>query len=299
MAPECLDGKAADARADIFALGVVLYEMLCGRRPFEGDSKGRLIAAILEHEPPPVSEFQPLASPALDHLMNRCLAKDPEERWQSARDVATALEWVADAGSEAGLPVPVARRRDRRRRWRTVALGGLLGAVLAALGAWRLLRPSPAPPRPSVRLELALDPPPLFSGYQRTLALSPDGSLLVYVTGSPGGQVLARRELSEIRSAIMAGTEGGGSPFFSPDGRWLAFQADGHLKKVPVAGGAVQTLCAAVGLGGSWGPDDTIAFGGGPGQGLLRVSAHGGAPERLTSLDASQQESEHACSTPC
>jgi eukaryotic-like serine/threonine-protein kinase len=285
MAPEHLDGREADARADVFALGVVLYEMVCGRRPFEADGKGRLMAAILEHEPSPASHHQPLVPPVLDHVLKRCLAKDPEERWQSARDVAIALE-----GAAAGSPPAPASRVPRR----AAALAGILGVALAGVAAWSLLRPSPAPRRSPLQLQLALDRPPMFELAQRSLALSPHGARLAYVTGSVEHHRLALRELGQSQSILIAGTDGAGSPFFSPDDRWLAFFADGFLTKVALAGGEPVTLCEAARVGGVWGPDGAIVLVGGPGQGLLRVPAGGGRPQPLTRLDAGKGESAHA-----
>ncbi|HEY7409948.1 MAG TPA: protein kinase [Vicinamibacteria bacterium] len=294
MAPEHLDGRETDGRADIFALGVVLFEMVCGRRPFVGDSKARIMAAILEQEAPPISGMQPLAPPVLDHVVQRCLAKDPDERWQTARDVAIALEWVLEGGSAAGLPPPVAKRRDLRRVGGAVLAGLAAGAALAAPVAWRLARPRPAPPRPALRLSLSLDPPALVAGSQRSLALSPDGSRLAYVTGSREDHRLAVRVLSQPQSVVMPWTEGAVHPFFSPDGQWIAFFAGRALKKVPAAGGTAITLCPAPDVGGSWGPDGTIVFSGGPGRGLQRVSEDGGAPTDFVPLDAAAGERAHS-----
>ena len=133
MAPEQLEGKEIDGRADLFAFGAMLHEMVTGRRAFDGESRASLIAAILEREPPPVSTLQPLSPPGLDHVVKTCLAKDPDERWQSARDVASELRWIKEAGSQAGMPAPVARRRTTRDRlaW------GLSAVVLFGSGRWR------------------------------------------------------------------------------------------------------------------------------------------------------------------
>ena len=131
MAPEQLEGKEADARTDLWALGCVLYEMATGKRAFEGASQASLIAAILKEEPRPISELQPLTPPALEHVVKRCLAKDPDERWQSARDVMRELKWIAEAGSQAGVPAPAAAQRAPRRRLAWLAVG-LLGLALGA-----------------------------------------------------------------------------------------------------------------------------------------------------------------------
>jgi serine/threonine-protein kinase len=294
MAPEHLDGQEADARADIFALGVVIYEMVCGRRPFGGESKARIIAAILEQEPPPASRVQRLCPPVLDHVLARCLAKDPEERWQAARDVAIALGWVAEGGSDAGLPPPMVKRRDRRTRLEAAAVAAVVGAALGGLVLWAFLRPSPPPLRPTLRVELNLDPPPIPTTGQHSVALSPDGSRLAYLTGTRQDHQLVLRALEQSQSMVVPDSDGAEDPFFSPDGQWVAFFAGGSLKKVAVSGGAPLTLCAAGGLGGSWEAEDTLVFSGGPGRGLMQVGPGGGQPRPLTSLDASKGESEHS-----
>ena len=124
MAPEQLEGQEADARTDIFALGALLYEMATARRAFDGKSKTSLIAAILSTQPPPISSVQPVMPPALDHVVRKCLEKDPEDRWQSAQDVASELRWIAEAGSQAGVPTTLSLRRRSRERlaWTLVAL---------------------------------------------------------------------------------------------------------------------------------------------------------------------------------
>src|SRR5207244_5307486 len=135
MTPEQLEGSDADARTDLFALGAVLYEMLTGRRAFQGKSKASLIAAIMQHEPPPISSIQPMSPPALDRLIRICLAKDPDDRWQTAHDVWLQLKWISEGGSLAGVPVPVATRR-RHREWLAIialALALVVAATFAAL----------------------------------------------------------------------------------------------------------------------------------------------------------------------
>jgi serine/threonine-protein kinase len=294
MAPEQLEGQEVDARADVFALGVVLYEMVSGRRPFDGESKARIMAAILHHEPALVSTLQPLSPPALDHLIRKCLAKDRDERWQTAADVSIALSWILEGGSSAGLPPTVVRRRDHRRALLAGALGLGVGAAAAAGAAWAWRRPAPAPSRPPLRLGLDLVPPALVSGADRALALSPDGTRIAYVTGSREDHRLAVRLLSQPQSLVLEGTEGAAHPFFSPDGRWIAFSAGGRLKKVAADGGIPATLCATSGIGGGWAPDNAIVFSGGPGRGLDRVGAQGGEPEPLTTLDRGQGETSHS-----
>ena len=294
MAPEQLEAREVDARADVFALGVVLYEMVSGRRPFDGNSKARIMAAILHNEPALVSTLQPLSPPALDHLIRKCLAKDREERWQTAADVSIALSWILEGGSSAGLPPTLSRKRDHRRSLLAGAVGLALGAAVAGTAVWAWRRPAPPAARPPLRLGLELVPPALVGGADRALALSPDGARIAYVTGSREDHRLAVRLLSQPQSLVLEGTEGAAHPFFSPDGRWIAFSAGGRLKKVAADGGMPATLCATAGVGGGWGPGNTIVFSGGPGRGLDRVGAQGGEPEPFTALDRGQGETSHS-----
>jgi Tol biopolymer transport system component/tRNA A-37 threonylcarbamoyl transferase component Bud32 len=275
MAPEQLEGQEADARADIFAFGAVLYEMGTGQRAFSGKSQASLIAAILEHEPPAVSSLQPLTPRGLDRLVKTCLAKDPEQRFQSMHDVRLQLQWLAEAGPET--PISGLAKTRRRLAWSA-------GAATLLLLAWMVLRPAPRQ-EPEMVGRFQIQPPEqsVFASRveQHNLALSPDGAHLAFVATRKGQPQLWVRPLDSLEARALAGTEGAGSPFWSPDGRFLAFFADGKLKKISVAGGPAQTLCAINGFDatGSWGPDDSLLFaefGGRPG--IHRVSASGGEP---------------------
>jgi Tol biopolymer transport system component len=285
MAPEQLEGQEADARTDIFALGALLYEMATARRAFDGKSKTSLIAAILSTQPPPISSVQPVMPPALDHVVRKCLEKDPEDRWQSARDVASELRWIAEAGSQAGVPATLSLRRRSRERlaWTLV---GLLAAAGGAGLAWALgLRGALEEASRPLKVEIVPPPEtPLSNVVQGAVALSPDGRRMAFVVRGRGGPPgLAVRDLVSGETRTLAGTEEASFPFWSPDGRWIAFFADKRLRKVEATGGPVQTVCEAeAGRGGTWGRDGTIVFAPDITGPLARVPSGGGAPAAAT-----------------
>ena len=278
MAPEQLEGREADSRTDIFAFGALLYEMATGKRAFRGESHASLISSIMATEPPPVSRLAPMAPPALDRVVRRCLAKDPDGRWQSARDVALELDEIARAPVTATAAGPRPRRRDFAG-W--IVAAGLLLALLAALfGPWRRAPSAPAAP---VRFTVS---PPRDTAFQGMLALSPDGRRLAFVaTTADGRDVLWTRALDSLESRALEGTDGASYPFWSPDGRFLAFFAGGKLKKIEATGGSPQTLCdAAAPRGGSWGSTGTIVFAANAGYQIERVSEAGGQATPLPHL---------------
>jgi len=287
MAPEQLEGKDADARTDIFAFGAVLYEMATGRKAFAGSSQASLISSIMTADPPSISSVQPMSPPALDRVVRTCLSKDPEDRWQSARDVANELKWIAE-GSQAGVPTKVAVRRKGRERlaW-TLATLATVVAVVLAIGQLR----RPARPATLVRASIVL-PEKTFVG---DLALSPEGGRLAFTVANTAGQLtLWVRDLAAAAAHPIAGSEGARFPFWSPDGRFVAFFADAKLKKVEAAGGAVLAICDAEnGVGGSWNREGTIVFAPFPTAGLYRVLASGGKPVPVTKLDARRHEKAH------
>jgi Tol biopolymer transport system component len=288
MAPEQLEGKAADARTDIFAFGAVLYEMVTGKRAFEGKSRASLIAAIMSSEPRPITELQPMTPPLLDRVVRRCLAKDPDERWQSAGDLAAELGWIAEGLAQREEPAP-----SRAAPWKLVhaVWAGATVALLAGL-VWSLSRaPEPGSiPRSPVRAvlpmaageEIAVARHLPFSVGRPSVALSPDGSKMALVVADDDSTRLHLRVLAEAESTPVAGTEGGFDPFFSPDGEWLGFFTEDRVKKVSLRGGEAVTLSEAPNpMGGVWSEDDTVVFSAWQGERLARVSAFGGEPEPL------------------
>jgi serine/threonine-protein kinase len=277
MSPEQLEGSDADSRSDIFALGAVLYEMATGRRAFDGKTRTSVIAAIVSSQPPPISQLQPLTPPALDHVVERCLAKDPADRWQSAHDIAEELRWISEKGSQAGVAAPLTMRRKSRERlaWTIAALLAL--SLLA--GGTALLRRASAPPLPVVRVDLNLTPPlsPYLQG--RPLAISPDGRRIAYVEVDSQASRILVRSLDRLGPTELAGTDNARWAFFSPDGEWIAFVANGQLKKVAVTGGPPQVLTAEPALDGSWGEDGSLLVA--SAGGIRRVNANGGPSELL------------------
>ena len=239
MAPEQIEGRNADARSDLWAFGCVLYEMLTGRRAFEGKSQASLIGAIMEQEPAPLATVQPSAPSSLGHVLTACLAKDPEERWQSAADVQRELKWIAGSGSERQAEVGSARTRFQRwtDRVSTAILGAVAGAGLMwALGTYRAPRPSQV-----MHVRLAVSPaqtlPSRVDMTRTAIALSPDGRTLVFVGQHGATQELYLRPLDRREALPLAGTDGATNPFFSPDGHWIGFWAHNALRRVSLEGG--------------------------------------------------------------
>jgi Tol biopolymer transport system component/predicted Ser/Thr protein kinase len=300
MAPEQLEGGDADSRADIWALGLLLYEMATGKPAFSGKSQASLIGAILKDEPAPISATQTMAPPALDRLVRTCLAKDPDERWQSAHDVVQQLRWIGEAGSQAGVPAPVAERRRSRERlaWTVAAIAAVLGAALGFLAARLGRRVEPL----QVRLKIAPPEGTRFPWWTLP-AVSPDGSKIAFTAVS--GQVAADRAsaaaageshlyiraLDAETATRIPGTEGAYWPFWSPDGRQIGFATfppQPRLRKVDVSGGPPQTLCDLTSAhdGASWSRDGVILFA--QGGALYRVPAGGGEAKRLDQPDPKQ-----------
>ncbi|HEV2297591.1 MAG TPA: protein kinase [Candidatus Acidoferrales bacterium] len=295
MAPEQLEGKEADARSDIFSFGAVLYEMATGKRAFEGKSQASLIAAILEHEPPPISQLQPMAPPALERVVRICLAKDPEERFQTAHDLRLQLEWIRDAGSQAGLPAPVAARRKYREL--TLAAAAALAIAAAVFFGVSYFTHAPSESH-AIRAYVKPAPNSAFTSYNggnAGFAVSPDGLRLAYVASMPDGKsVLWVRSLDSLQAQPLAGTDGAVLPFWSPDSHYIGFFADGKLKKIEAYGGPPLTLCDAPGgRGGTWNRDGTIVFAPFFSTPLFRVSDAGGAATQITTVEHSRNESTH------
>jgi Tol biopolymer transport system component len=292
MAPEQLEGREADARSDLWSLGCVLYEMATGRRAFEGKSQASLIGAIMNSEPPPLSQVAPMAPPALDRLVRTCLAKDPEERIQTAHDARLQIQWIAEGGSQAGVQAPVAARRRSRERTAWIVAAALF-ALAAALGGILLLRPRPE----SHPMRVAILPPEgaNIDDDETHFAISPDGTAVVFVaTDSTGLSQLWVRELAAPEARPLPGTSQAYLPFWSPDSRFIAFFAEGKLRKVDVAGKIVQVVCDAPdGRGGTWGRRGTIVFAPASMGVLMQVPEGGGAPTPATTLDSTRRERGH------
>jgi eukaryotic-like serine/threonine-protein kinase len=277
MAPEQIEGKNADHRADIWAFGCVVYEMAAGHKTFSGMSDAGTIAAILERQPEPLSKRQPLTPLALDRLVTRCLAKDPEDRYQSARDAFLELRGTGSAD----VPRPAARRVA----WRPVAAGAIAALVVAAVGVavWRSKRGIAPTDAPVLRLSIG---PGAEAAFPQMPAISPDGGHVAFSAVSPDGiQRLWIWSTESARSQTVGASDGAALPFWSPDSRSVAFFAGGKLKKVEVNGGAPQVLADAPnGAGGSWNQNGVIIFAPAGAGGLHRVPAVGGSSTPLTTI---------------
>ncbi|MCL4524310.1 MAG: protein kinase [Acidobacteria bacterium] len=290
MSPEQVEGKEVDPRSDLFSFGAVLYEMMTGRRAFQGKSQLSVASAILEKEPEPISIAQPMTPPALDRTIRRCLAKDPEDRWQTARDLQLELIWIAESGSQAGAPAVVAAGRKQRERaaWIASAVFALL-AVAATVG---FVMRAPQP----LRALTATILPPDNSNFVAAV-VSPDGTRLAFIgRGTDGTAKLWVRSLDAISAQPLSGTDGAFLPFWSADSRSLGFfSADGKLKKIEASGGPPITLCdvPAVPRGGTWNRDGVILFGIVGRNGIQRVSSTGGAATPVTKLDEGRRDANH------
>ena len=294
MAPEQLQGRDADTRSDIFSFGCVLYEMLTGRRAFTGSNAASVITAVMSAEPAPLADTQTVAPPALDHLIRTCLAKDPEERRQNIHDVLLELRFLAGAsGQSAGPLQPAAPQPKRRIPFAAIAAAIFLLSTLAL--AWLRFREPPPDPR-TVRFTIDS---PVKSGFLQTrfgaAQISPDGRRLAFVATRDALQIWLR-SLDSTEARPLAGTEGANYPFWSEDSRYIAFFANGKLKKIGIDGSPAQTICAALqGRGGTWhgGADGVIVFAPDNFQGLARVSAAGGEPVFITAVDKTRHEINH------
>jgi eukaryotic-like serine/threonine-protein kinase len=286
MSPEQVEGKELDGRSDIFSLGAVLYEMLTGKLAFEGKSQLSVASAILEKEPAPISSIKPLTPPVLDHAIRRSLAKDPEERWQTARDLALELKWLAESSSQAGPAVRAVAPAKLQRVLPWLVSFVLLVALAVVAMWWRNSIPA--------KQTMYFSSP--FPYPARDIAIAPNGHTIAVVSylESARKNVIWIYELGSSDARSLANTEGATYPFWSPDSRSLAFFADGRLKKLELSGGPVQTICdAPAGRGGSWNKNGVIVFAPEVTVGLHRVSASGGTPTQISNPDRNRGEDGH------
>jgi serine/threonine protein kinase len=293
MSPEQVEGKELDGRSDIFSLGAVLYEMVTGKRAFEGKSQLSVASAILEKEPAPITSTKPLTPPTLDHAIRKCLAKGPDERWQSASDLASQLKWIGESSSHPGAPAMGRAKTSERIAWLVLTASALLAAIFGFLYGsrapekGRVVR-SYIKAMPGSSFVFAANP---MSGF----ALSPDGLHLAYVAQDSNGKaMLWVRPLDSLQAQPLAGTQDANSPFWSPDSQNIGFFADGKLKRIGALGGPTLTLCDAPNpRGGTWNQEDVILFSPSLNAPLFRVMASGGTAAEATTIDSSKGEITH------
>jgi len=293
MSPEQVEGKEADSRSDMFALGAVLYEMATGKRAFQGKSSISVASAILEKEPEPISKFQPMSPPGLEHVIKTCLAKDAEERWQSAADVGRELHWIAGSGSGAGLPRPIVRSRKMRERAVWMFAAAML-ALLAAYLGWK----GGSNSANGARLHMTVTLPQgtvLVRNSTQPVAIAPDGTTIVYSASNEGHKTqLYLRKLDSFESRAIPGAEEGMAPFFSPDGEWVGFvTTDDKLRKVALRGGSSVLSDTAISIGGSWADDGTVYFVKSFASGIYAVPGGGGQPRQITQTGSNGDDRVH------
>ena len=289
MSPEQVEGKELDGRSDLFSLAAVLYEMLTGQRAFPGKSQLSVASAILEKEPAPITSLKPMTPPALERCIKRCLAKEPERRWQSASDLADELRWITESwqsSAPAATVAPVKPKLAERAVWLIAVISLCAIAILLAYLHWRDVKS--ASQTQVVRAFINAPEKTRFNFTGDTASpviVSPDGTKLVF---SASG-FLWIRLLNETAPKRLEGTQDAKFPFWSPDGRFIGFSADGKLKTMDISGAPPVTLCDAPILrGGSWGADGTILFEPGSRTGISRIASTGGSPVLVTKLDLAQ-----------
>ncbi len=289
MSPEQLEGQEADQRSDIFAFGALLYEMAVGRPAFSGKSQASLIASVLKEEPRPLSELVSMTPPALDRLVMKCLDKDPDKRWQSAHDLRDELRWIAQAGSQAGVPAQVSSQRRIRSRlaWGLAAVASIVALVLITILVLQ--------PEPEILVHRFTVGPQEHYNRMYWPVLSPDGKTLAFLAQDTAGtERIYVRPVHSLDANPIPGTEGANRPFWSPDSRALAFFRGNSLNKVEVSGGPVQLICEVNGADGTWGSSGIILFDGSAGDSIRQVAASGGVPTAATSMQRDSGEVFHA-----
>ncbi|MBU0984513.1 MAG: serine/threonine-protein kinase, partial [candidate division Zixibacteria bacterium] len=292
MAPEQLEGKEADARSDIFAFGAILYEMTTGKRAFEGGSQATLIAAIIEREPTSLSVVIPSTPPLFERLVKKCLAKDPQNRWQSAADLSDELRWISQAGSQVGVPLHISKRR--KFKFTVARIVGAVAITVSAVLAYLLLtQPKPVVHTNRFSLSPSSEVPEIRAvNWSR---ISPDGRMIAFrATDTLGVTMLWIRPLNSLEPYPLRGTESITRQFWSPDSRHIAFFKSNQLYKIPVAGGPAQLICEAFGADGNWGSEGYILFDGQASDTLKYVSASGGTPQYATTIDTAKGERSSA-----
>ncbi len=291
MAPEQVEGREADARTDIFAFGLVVYEMATGKKAFEGRSQASLMAKILETDPAPMSTLAPMMPPALDHVVKRCLAKEPDDRWQSARDICEQLRWISESGLQTAPAVPSAGPQKPASWMAWIAIAAVVAAAVIA-AVFFYLRRTPPVEKQAVRFTIGPPEKGAFALGLNTaaIALSPDGSKVVFSASTVNsGPQLWVRALASQSAQALPGTENGVVPFWSPDSRSIAFSADGKLKKITLSSGAVETLAEVTPTAGTWNREGVVLFIA-DNNTLTRVPESGGTVTPVTTLDASRSE---------
>ena len=294
MAPEQVRGEAADHRADIFAFGAILYEMLTGRRAFAKETSAETLTAILREDPSDLTTVDRTVSPGLSRIVDRCLEKNAAARFQSTHDLGFALGQL-DTTSGTAAPVrPVVPRASRWVPWALLALTALAWLTTSVL--WRMTASRGSSDAAPVRFQIQPPGPVSFTASGHYLAVSPDGRRVVFAAGAGGTQqMLWMQSLDSLTATTLAGTERATQPFWSPDSQYVGFFADGKLKRIPAAGGTAQPICDIADLpaGAAWSPNGTILVStySGP---LLKVRSTGGTPVVASVLDRTRQDEVHS-----
>lgn len=297
MAPEQLEGDTADARTDIFAFGTVLYEMVTGQKAFQGRSQPGLMSAILTSQPPPLSQTVGTIPPLLEHVIRRCLAKDPTERWQSARDLWLELKAIGDPGSPLAAAVPTAPPKRRS----LIPFAGAAAAVVVLAFAFMYWRSSSSSTPSSNVQETRFEIPVTGLSSPYYISVSPDGRRVAYLAASENGPIaLWVRALNSLDARVLSGTENASVGDWSPDSRFLVFAADGKVKRIDVTGGPPQTLAdigsdvRGIYTRSTSNSEGTVVFGVNDGKGLRKISKSGGEIVQVTELDKTLAETAHS-----